>query len=476
MQYSSETDDDKDNYEQDEDDEEEEEEKKNLLAQQDDNNTLRLDDWVYYIGVRGGLYHSRPNSQEPPKRIHFSHPPIAHQEAVKEFQNQYLKKHNLYLAKRWQPVQKKEAQKKQHMAVKTSTRTNNIHKKDNVEKQQEKYCLDKSETEQQEEQEELSQTLSQLISLRRKPTKKNTQAQHQRSVSSSHEDKKMNHESIFLPKTKKDVEKNLVVLNDTLEKIFQNLKSKLLENFLCHFSILTAITCVFSSPELNEKQLQKLLSERCLNSVQKHNQTKSVSKRQSNFLSLQEPSSLMITIFTRNILFFNDIASLVNIVCFVEPESQENNIWKSDIKDYSQVISKIYTCAKNHHCEIVIVDFDTIQNPKLFFKAWHLLVKSFEKIPESLQLQMEIIITSKKRSLLESDVIIIKDDICKIHANLQDVYHKYENILPTLLFITSSAPDVVVTSESELYLNSTLALTQYVYTNPNLLNNACYQN
>lgn len=61
---------------------------------------LQLDDWIYTIGARGGLYHQRPDSKEPPKRIHFSHPPVHHRDAVKAWQDLYLKQNNLYLSKR----------------------------------------------------------------------------------------------------------------------------------------------------------------------------------------------------------------------------------------------------------------------------------------------------------------------------------------------------------------------------------------
>jgi hypothetical protein len=61
---------------------------------------LVIEPWIYTIGKRGGLYHQYITRQNPPTRIHRSHPPAAHQPFVNKFQEEYLKKEGLVLLKR----------------------------------------------------------------------------------------------------------------------------------------------------------------------------------------------------------------------------------------------------------------------------------------------------------------------------------------------------------------------------------------
>ena len=307
-----------------------------------DQETLVIDDWIYSIGSKGGLYHKRPGSDDEPKRIHFSHPPIPHRERVKSFQDAYLKKHNLWLAKRWQP--------QNTTKIKETTEKTKENKKP-IEKTKEK----KSEK------------------------KKNVEREHKLTRRINLQD--MEEILYCVPTTKTQCKDNMEALDP--EHLVIN--SYILEQYFQHFVHITSNTKIYISTNLSLAHGKRLVCERFLftpypcdvpAAIWNGGKPVKIANEQDNLFGIYAPNY-----YEKS---DDNFLGPYHQFLIMEPKHKNDDL-------YRDIVAKCYLCAKNMNCKIIVFDFDSFHTCTKLAEALNNLLSCLEKNGTSQTIEFRII-------------------------------------------------------------------------------------
>lgn len=314
----------------------------------DEQPRLKLDHTLYTIGPRGGLYHSKVGSDEPPKRIHFSHPPIHHREAVKAWQDLYLKKNHLHLSKRNQSAK----------PIPTCL----VFEED---KEEEERVV---EEEEQKEETKETDVETQLSSLSLKSKKiKNKQHGAKKVTKKKTGTKKPPKKTQF---TLKDIEDNIQWLQTVSSGQFCS-QDAIIQKYIQHYDELSQTSEIYvpQNSSFDVSIIKRLLRERTLFSVDSPLWGQAVENLEQKFDIREAMYEMQLNRFAGLISFYCEVFMLLldlswkkcKVYEISEPRYQEQDINGSNDKDslvsvYLKLLSGIENCANLHQCDAIVLD------------------------------------------------------------------------------------------------------------------------